>query len=87
MIDESEKSGWGRGLYSLCHFVACYKNKSFHYILLLFDLLFDLSVRQFVFAVKQYGRLSSITPLACFKAGDGLLSHTFISAPSLSETF
>ena len=49
MMDESEKSGWGRGLYSLCHFVACYYNKSFHYILLLFDLLFDLSVRQFVF--------------------------------------
>ena len=48
MIDESEKSGWGRGLYSLCHFVACNYNKSFHYILLLFDLLFDLSVRQFV---------------------------------------
>ena len=55
MIDESEKSGWVRVLYSLCHFVACYYNKSFHYILLLFDLLFDLSVRQFVFL-----RLSSV---------------------------
>ena len=55
MIDESDKSGCGRGLYSLCHFVACYYNKSFHDIFLLFDLLFGLSVRQFVFL-----RLSSM---------------------------
>ena len=55
-------------------------------MLLLFDLLFGLGVRQFMFfAVKQYGRLSSITPLAYFKAGGGCLAYIFISTPLLSE--
>ena len=52
---------------------------------LLFDLLFDLSVRQFVFLRLSSREIIQYHPFG-MSQGWRLLSHTFISAPLLNET-